>query len=49
MEDIKLSITLKEYSYLVARDKELSRLEAAGVDNWEGYYTDDDEEDEDED
>lgn len=49
---IMISIELAEYEILVARDKKLSRLEAAGVDNWEGYAdacVEDEDEDEDED
>lgn len=32
-----VTITKDEYDYLVGRDNFLSRLEAAGVDSWEGY------------
>lgn len=32
-----ITIELAEYERLVARDDKLSRLESAGVDNWEGY------------
>lgn len=31
------TISADEYDYLVARDKELTLLENAGVDNWEWY------------
>ena len=37
MSETKVSITLDEYSQLLDRDQELAALEAAGVDNWEGY------------
>jgi hypothetical protein len=43
-----ITITIKEYNKLKERDKFLSKLEAAGVDNWEGYGgwdTDEEEED----
>ena len=33
----KITIPLKEYQSLKADSEELSRLYAAGVDNWEGY------------
>lgn len=33
-----VSITKDEYAYLKERDAEYRRLEAAGVDNWDGYY-----------
>lgn len=52
MSEEMVTITVKELKRLRARDGELSRLEAAGVDNWEGYCTVEDEyegEDEDED
>ena len=40
-----ITITKKEYDRLVERDEFLSRLEGAGVDNWEGYsYAFDEEE-----
>ena len=32
-----ITITKKEYKDLLDRDERLSALEAAGVDNWEGY------------
>lgn len=32
-----INITRKEYRELLERDKWLSCLEGAGVDNWEGY------------
>ncbi len=32
-----VTITTREYLNLVHRDLELTVLEAAGVDNWEGY------------
>lgn len=44
-----VEITEKEYNYLKSRDKFLTNLEAAGVDNWDGYssgYGDTDENDE---
>jgi len=45
----EVKITQEEYNYLIARDRFLTRLEAAGVDNWEGYSEGyDDEFDEDE-
>ncbi len=47
MED-KVQITLKYYEYLIKRSAFLSRLEAAGVDNWEGYWYACDEEDDEE-
>lgn len=37
-DDGYVSITKDEYIYLKERDVEYTRLEAAGVDNWEGYY-----------
>ena len=37
MDDEMVTIPLKEYEYLKARDEELSLLEAGGVDNWEWY------------
>ena len=37
MSETKVSITLDEYSQLLDRDQKLCALEAAGVDNWEGY------------
>lgn len=40
-------LTLKEYRSLLRDSQTLSRLEGAGVDNWEGYHLAfDDEEDE---
>lgn len=35
--DGNISVSLKEYIRLQTRDSELSRLEGAGVDNWQGY------------
>jgi hypothetical protein len=32
-----VTISSEEYLRLLGRDAELSKLEAAGVDNWEGY------------
>ena len=32
-----ITIRKSEYEYLLKRDKELSRLERNGVDNWSGY------------
>ena len=32
-----VTITKKEYDELLDRDEKLCALEAAGVDNWEGY------------
>ncbi len=32
-----ITITAKEYNRLLKAEMFLSRLEAAGVDNWEGY------------
>lgn len=37
MSETKVSITFDEYNQLLNRDQELCALEAAGVDNWEGY------------
>ena len=37
MPETKVSISLEEYSKLLDRDQKLCALEAAGVDNWEGY------------
>lgn len=37
MSDETVTITRKEYDQLLADSAELARLEAAGVDNWEGY------------
>jgi len=36
MED-EVVIKVKKFEYLLERDRILSALEAAGVDNWEGY------------
>lgn len=33
----KVTIAREEYDHLVRRDAFLSALQAAGVDNWEGY------------
>lgn len=33
----QLTISRAEYNELVADSRELARLHAAGVDNWEGY------------
>ncbi len=30
-------LSIEEYEHLTKRDEEYTRLEAAGVDNWEGY------------
>lgn len=35
--DKLITITQSEYDRLVRRDEEYAALEAAGVDNWEGY------------
>lgn len=32
-----VTIAKEDYDYLVSRNKMLESLEAAGVDNWEGY------------
>lgn len=40
-----IQLTEAEYKRLLKRDEELSRLERAGVDNWEGYPIWDDEDD----
>ena len=37
MENEKVTITLKEYQRLLARDEHLSFLECRGVDNWQGF------------
>jgi hypothetical protein len=43
-----VTITDEEYNRLCEADRILSLLEAAGVDNWEGYsYAFEDEEDDD--
>lgn len=53
--DETVKIPAKEYRFLLSRDLLLSKLEAAGVDNWDGYSDcvddddDDDEEDDDDD
>ena len=42
-----ITILKTDYEYLLKRDKELSRLERNGVDNWSGYsegFDDDSEE-----
>lgn len=49
-EEKTITIPMETYLELVERDLFLSRLEAAGVDNWEWYHMafenqDDDEED----
>jgi hypothetical protein len=44
-----VSLNIIEYKRLVERDKMLSRLEAVGVDNWEGYHYSFENEDEEED
>lgn len=36
-EDAKVTITVREYNSLVEDSETLARLEAYGVDNWEGY------------
>lgn len=41
-----ITITKKEWDYLIKRDAFLERLEMAGVDNWEGYSCGFDDEDE---
>ena len=38
MNEEMITITKKEYERLLERDDWLMCLEAAGVDNWEGYY-----------
>ena len=43
----QIIISAARYNYLVKRDAKLSKLEAAGVDNWEGYPGMGDEDDED--
>lgn len=48
-EGDKVTISKEEYEELKERNSFLERLEAAGVDNWEGYsyaFEDDEEEDE---
>ena len=40
-----VTITRKEYDYLVKRDELLDWLEGLGVDNWSGYSTPPDRED----
>ena len=37
MSETKVSITFDEHNQLLNRDQKLCALEAAGVDNWEGY------------
>lgn len=37
MTDETVTLSKEEYDNLCARDEWLSYLEAAGVDNWEGY------------
>ncbi len=37
MSEEAVTITKKEYDRLIKRDNWLESLEAAGVDNWEGY------------
>jgi len=37
MSENTVTITEEEYNALLDRDQELCALEAAGVDNWEGY------------
>ena len=37
-EPIMISVPLKDWEELVERDRILSRLEAAGVDNWDWYH-----------
>jgi len=32
-----VTISMKEYNFLLMRDKTLSNLEANGVDNWDGW------------
>lgn len=42
----KVEISKEQWDYLKERDRILTALEAAGVDNWEGYseaFQDDDE------
>ena len=36
-DDETVEIPAKEYQSLLSRDRLLSNLEAAGVDNWDGY------------
>ena len=44
-DDDLITISHREYNDLIARSKQLRRLEAAGVDNWEGYPELEDDED----
>lgn len=37
MEENTITISKKEYDQLIERSETLAALEAAGVDNWEGY------------
>lgn len=37
MSEPQVTIPKKEYDQLIERDQFLSALEAAGVDNWNGY------------
>lgn len=37
VDDAEITISLKYYDELVADAKKLAKLEAAGVDNWDGY------------
>lgn len=36
-DDVYMLVTNREYQRLKDRDEKLSKLEAAGVDNWDGY------------
>lgn len=46
MDEETITIPMEKYLRLVERDIFLSRLEAAGVDNWEWYHLGFDKEDE---
>ena len=37
MEENTVTISKKEYDQLIERSETLAALEAAGVDNWDGY------------
>lgn len=37
MSDDKITITQQEYNELKMAKEKLTKLEGAGVDNWEGY------------
>lgn len=37
----QITISYRDYLYLCMRDETLNNLEAKGVDNWDGYDSDD--------